>query len=197
MILLISIIIAFLLGSIPSGYILTKKYCNVDIRTQGSGNIGSTNVKRIAGSKISAATQAIDIIKGLIPVALAMIFGPNLNLPISLEAYVCIIAITSILGHDFTPFLSFNGGKGVNTTLGAFFLIAPIPTLASVLVHILLRYVTKVVSIRSMILGLTIPILSFILGYPMYVVIASFIAAIILILRHMDNIKRIINKEEK
>ena len=72
MIIIITIVVSFLFGSIPTGYLLTKKLCEIDIRTKGSGNIGSTNVKRIAGTKISIITQTIDILKGIIPVVLGI-----------------------------------------------------------------------------------------------------------------------------
>src|SRR5471030_1578922 len=121
-IIIITIIVSFLCGSIPTGYLLTKKLCKIDIRTKGSGNIGSTNVKRIAGTKISIITQIIDILKGIIPVILGTYLGTIIKLPISANTFVSIIAIAVVLGHDYTPFLKFNGGKGVNTTLGAFVL---------------------------------------------------------------------------
>ena len=125
MIIITTIIIAFLSGSIPTGYLLTKKLCGIDIRTKGSGNIGSTNVKRIAGKKVSIITQIIDILKGMLPVALGMYLAKTIKLPLSTDIYLSIIAIAAILGHNYTPFLKFKGGKGVNTTLGAFVLIIP------------------------------------------------------------------------
>lgn len=81
MIIIITIVVSFLCGSIPTGYLLTKKFCEIDIRTKGSGNIGSTNVKRIAGTKISLITQVIDILKGIIPVILGMYLAKNIELP--------------------------------------------------------------------------------------------------------------------
>jgi glycerol-3-phosphate acyltransferase PlsY len=194
---LITILIAFLLGAIPTGYLITKKFCEVDIRTKGSGNIGSTNVKRVAGRKISIITQVFDVLKGLIPVAIGLYVANFVQLPVSKDAYVSIIAIAAILGHDYTPFLNFNGGKGVNTTLGAFVLIAPIPTFIGVAVYFILKPFTKIVSIRSMALGVAIPIMSAILGLGYEIVLGTAVASILIIIRHKENIKRIINKEEK
>lgn len=188
---------AFLSGSIPTGYLIIKKKLGIDIREQGSGNIGSTNVKRVAGKKISIMTQIIDIAKGLIPVAISMIVASKVNLPIDKDLFSCMIALAAILGHDYTPFLGFNGGKGVNTTLGAYFLLSPIAILSGVLIYFLLRFVTKVVSIRSMALSITIPLVSFLMKVSTVVVIFTIIASALLIFRHKENIFRLIRNEEK
>lgn len=197
MIIFITIILSFLCGSIPTGYLLTKKFCNVDIRTKGSGNIGSTNVKRIAGTKISIITQVIDILKGLIPVLLGMYYANTAELPISADYYVSLIAIVVVLGHDYTPFLKFNGGKGVNTTLGAFVLLAPIPTLSGVFAYFILRFFTSIVSIRSITIGVTIPVMCIIMKLPTPIIISATIACILMIVRHKSNLIRLIHNEEK
>ena len=197
MIIFITILIAFMLGSIPTGYLLVKKFCGIDIRTQGSGNIGSTNVKRIVGTKISIATQVGDIVKGVVAIALGIIASKLYELPISTDVYLSIIAVVVILGHDYTPFLRFNGGKGVNTTMGAFILLAPIATLSGVVVYFILRATTKIVSIRSISLGVTIPIMCIILREPRPIIIATICASAIMIYRHKANIVRMVKKEEK
>ncbi|WP_238883411.1 glycerol-3-phosphate 1-O-acyltransferase PlsY [Clostridium sp. YIM B02551] len=197
MIIFITILIAFMLGSIPTGYLLVKHFCGIDIRTQGSGNIGSTNVKRIVGTKISIATQVGDIVKGVVAVALGIVASKLYELPVSTDIYLSIIAVVVILGHDYTPFLGFNGGKGVNTTMGAFILLAPIATLSGVVVYFILRATTKIVSIRSISLGATIPIMCIILKEPRPIIIATICASLIMIYRHKANLVRIIKKEEK
>lgn len=197
MIIIITIIISFLCGSIPTGYLITKKFCGIDIRTKGSGNIGSTNVKRIAGTKISIITQIIDILKGIIPVAIGIYLARTIKLPISTNTYISIIAIAVVLGHDYTPFLSFKGGKGVNTTLGAFFLFVPIPILAGVAVHFILRLFTSIVSVRSIATGLTIPIACIIMKLPISLVVSTTIACALMVIRHKDNLVRIIHNQEK
>lgn len=197
MIIIITIIVSFLCGSIPTGYLLKKKFCEVDIRTKGSGNIGSTNVKRIAGAKISFITQIIDILKAIIPVALGLYLANTIKLPVPKNVYISIIAIAVILGHDYTPFLKFKGGKGVNTTVGAFILIAPIPTLIGVAVHFILRLFTSIVSIRSLAICFTIPIMCIIIKSPISIVVSSIIACILMLVRHKDNLTRIIHNEEK
>ncbi len=197
MIFILSIIISFLCGSIPTGYLITKRLYGIDIRSKGSGNIGSTNVKRIAGTKISIITQIVDVLKGMIPVLIAIYLAKIIILPVSTNAYLAIIAIATILGHDYTPFLSFNGGKGVNTTMGAFVLLAPIGTLMGVAIYFIMRLFTKIVSIRSIAIGITIPTLSIIMKLPVEIIISSVAACILMIFRHKDNLIRLINKQEK
>ncbi|MBC2578870.1 glycerol-3-phosphate 1-O-acyltransferase PlsY [Clostridium sp. DJ247] len=196
MIIIITIMFSFLCGSIPTGYLITKKLYGIDIRTKGSGNIGSTNVKRIAGTKLSIITQVIDVLKGTIPIILGIYLAKTIKLPVPTSTYLSIIAIVVVLGHDYTPFLAFKGGKGVNTTLGAFLLLAPVPILAGVAVYFILRLFTSVVSIRSIAMGILIPIICIIMKLPISVVVSTAIACILMIFRHKDNLIRIIHKEE-
>ena len=194
MIFILTIIIAFLCGSIPTGYLITKKICGIDIRTKGSGNIGSTNVKRIAGTKISIITQIIDILKGIIPVLLGIYLVKTITLPVSTHAYLSIIAMVVILGHDYTPFLGFNGGKGVNTTIGAFILLAPIATLTGVAIHIISSFFISTVAIRSISLGIILPIICIIMKIPIEIIISTTIAGLLMIFRHKDNLVKIISR---
>ncbi|MBV7272519.1 glycerol-3-phosphate 1-O-acyltransferase PlsY [Clostridium thailandense] len=197
MVVIITVIISFLFGSIPTGYLVTKNMYGIDIRTKGSGNIGSTNVKRIVGRKPSLITQVMDIAKGMIPVIIGIYISNTMSLPIPKAAYLSSIAVAAILGHDYTPFLAFRGGKGVNTTLGAFVFVTPIATLSGVAVYFILRLFTGIVSIRSISLGVTIPIVCAIMKLPLSITIATTIAAILIIIRHKDNLIRLIKKEEK
>lgn len=197
MIIILTIVISFLCGSIPTGYLIIKILYGIDIRTKGSGNIGSTNVKRVAGTKISIITQTLDILKGIIPVGLGMYLWKTLELPVSMDTYISIIAISVVLGHDYTPFLKFNGGKGVNTTLGAFFLVAPIPTLSGVAAHFIMRLFTSIVSLRSIVLGITIPIMCIIMQLSIPIIVSTTLACILLVLRHKDNLIRVMHNKEK
>ncbi|WP_207640956.1 glycerol-3-phosphate 1-O-acyltransferase PlsY [Clostridium lundense] len=196
-IMIITIIISFLCGSIPTGYLITKKFRGIDIRTKGSGNIGSTNVKRIVGTKLSIITQILDVLKGIVPVTLGIYLTNTMNLPVSADIYLSIIAIATVLGHDYSPFLAFKGGKGVNTTLGAFILIAPIPTLTGIAVHFILRLFTNIVSIRSIALGVTIPVMCIVMKSPTSTIITTTIACILMTFKHKDNLIRIVHNEEK
>lgn len=192
MMLIVMIMISFFMGAIPCGYIIVKNKMGIDIRKEGSGNIGSTNVKRIAGKKIAALVQFLDITKSLIPVTIALIlFGQD-----NLEK-VCVISIATVLGHIYSPFLKFKGGKGVNSMLGGFFPICPIPVLISVLTHIMLKSFTDIVAIRSIILSVVIPFSALLLGYNNVVVLSSLFVAVIIVFAHRGNIKEIIERYNK
>ena len=104
---IIIILLTYLWGSIPFGYVLTKYYAEKNILELGSSNVGSTNVKRIAGKKMSIITQLLDMLKGLLPVALFLVFDPNTSTPY----YLFMLALAAIIGHDFSLFLNFNGAK--------------------------------------------------------------------------------------
>lgn len=194
---ILSIIASFFIGSIPTGFILAKKFKGVDIRTEGSGNIGSTNVRRVLGHKLAVATQVIDVLKGLVPVAIAIGIHKSGLVDMDYSLYVSLVALASIQGHNFTPFLSFKGGKGVNTTLGSFFLLSPLSVVVGVATYFILKYFTKIVSIRSMALGISMPITCLLTGADMTITIAALLSALLLIVRHKANIIRIMNGTEK
>ncbi|MBN1266506.1 MAG: glycerol-3-phosphate 1-O-acyltransferase PlsY [Anaerolineales bacterium] len=196
LIVLVSIIVAFLIGGIPFGYLLVKKYKKLDIRKIGSGNIGSTNVRRAAGAALSKITQGLDILKGVIPVAAVLVLSRHIRIGIEESMLWSATAFAAILGHDFTPYLGFRGGKGVNTTIGAFLLLAPIPVLGGISIFYLLGLVTPIVSIRSLALGISIPILATLLKMPEAIILASCLASLMLFLRHYDNIKRLFSGTE-
>lgn len=196
---LLLVIFAYLLGSIPTGFLLIKKIMGIDIRTCGSGNIGSTNVRRVGGRKISLATQVVDILKGFISVLIAyyLILHGVLGNTINKDIILCSIGVSAILGHNYSIYLGFKGGKGVNTTVGVFIFIATKAMLLGCIVYLLLGLKIKIVSIRSMILGLVLFVSSIIFGYSKIIIITTLISEIILVYRHKENIKRIIRGEEK
>lgn len=187
-------VLVFVWGSIPFGFLLTKKYTGRNILLLGSGNIGSTNVCRVAGRRISIYTQLLDMLKGLLPVAIFYLIN---DVVINLSSdYVYFIALSSILGHDFSLFLNFHGGKGVNTTLGASLILAPFIVLLSVLIYFLIKWKFKYVSLASISLALSLSVFSFIV-YGLNIVFYYFIICTFLIVfRHIDNIKRLLNSNE-
>lgn len=196
-ILIVSILFSFLCGSIPTGYLVSRDIYGVDIRKKGSGNIGSTNVNRILGRRASLYTQLVDIIKGIIPVAMSIYVNNMIQLPVSKDLFLSITAIAVILGHVYTPFLNFKGGKGVNTTVGAFLFIATLPDLIGITAYFALRMATSIVSIRSLSIGLLLFLMCIVFGMPKEIICASAIAFILLILRHKDNLIRLVRHEEK
>ena len=142
------ILLSYLIGSIPTGYLIVKWKFGKDVRNFGSGNIGSTNVGRVAGKKYQIITTILDILKGFVPVVIADIACRNNLISINKELFLILIAFTTIIGHNFTIFLKFKGGKGVSTTIGSFVYLVPIPMLIVAILFFSMKLKTKVVSIR-------------------------------------------------
>jgi glycerol-3-phosphate acyltransferase PlsY len=176
------------------GYLLTKFITGKNILKLGSGNVGSTNVGRVAGKKIAVATQLLDMSKGFLPVAIYLFFvdqkfGQS-------DFYVYWLALAAIIGHDFSIFLKFKGGKGVNTTLGASVLLAPIPVFVSVAIYFIIKWRFKFVSIGSIILGITLPITELITHGFTSTFYYLLLCMILIIFMHRTNIIRLLNQQE-
>ena len=148
---LIIIIIAYLLGNISTSYIVAKRLAGVDIRTQGSGNAGSTNVLRTLGKKAGALTFVGDVLKGLIAVLIARLIAYGVHMDQSICAYIAVVAV--VLGHNYPAFLGFKGGKGVATSLGSMLGMNPLVALMCLGFFIIIVAITKYVSLGS-ILGI-------------------------------------------
>lgn len=188
------VLLAYLLGSVPFGYLLTKFYTGKNILELGSGNIGSTNVGRIAGKKIAIITQLLDMAKGLLPVACYMFFTKSTNNADGF--YIYWLALAAIIGHDFSVFLKFKGGKGVNTTLGASVLIAPISVFISVAIYFIVKWKFKYVSLGSLILGISLPVTELIVHGITSTFYYLLVCMILIILKHRTNIIRLLKQEE-
>ena len=175
---------AYLLGSLPSGYVLGR-FAGVDVRKAGSGNVGTTNVARVAGKKHGILTLVADAAKGYIPAFAALQLG--MSLPVTL-----LVGIAAFLGHLYPVFLRFEGGKGVATALGVFLALAPWITLVLVAVFAIVAWVSRFVSLGSMAAAVAAPIALWFAAYPpLMVQMGAFLAAMI-ILRHRSNIKRLL-----
>lgn len=189
------ILFAYLLGAIPFGYIFTRKYLGKNIMEHGSGNIGSTNVERIGGKKLGILTQVCDISKGFFPVLI--VYALNIKGVYDFKEYfIYLVALVSILGHDFSVFLNLKGGKGVNTTLGASVLLAPVAVGISILIYFLVKWKFKTVSIGSMVLALSLLIFELVshkVGLLFYYLL---ICTLLIVYKHIPNIKRLLNKSE-
>lgn len=195
--LLLIVISAYLFGSIPSGYILVKKKLNKDVRDFGSGNIGATNVKRVAGGKLSKITAICDMLKALIPVIFTDFLIKEGTLSTDRSLTLSLVALAAILGHNYTIFLKFKGGKGVATSAAAFMYIVPLPFAITAIVFFGLKLFTKVVSIRSLTAGVTLFLSTLLFKNDKYLIIGTFLTCALLFWRHRSNIKRILKGEEK
>ena len=191
------VIFSYLMGSIPTGYIIVKKKFNKDIREFGSGNIGATNVGRIAGKKLSKITAICDMLKAIVPVLVTYLFLYLGLLKSNKSIALALVAVAAILGHNYTIFLKFKGGKGVATSAAAFMFIVPKTLIVTAIVFFGLKLFTKVVSIRSLSAGVTLFVTTLLFGYDKYLVSATLFACVLVFWRHRANIKRLIDGTEK
>ncbi|MBF0225636.1 MAG: glycerol-3-phosphate 1-O-acyltransferase PlsY [Desulfobacterales bacterium] len=184
---------AYTLGSIPWGLILTKTFTKIDIRKIGSGNIGATNVRRIAGNTLGILTLFLDMLKGIIPVYLTTFIFTNSDL---CSLYQCIFALLSFLGHLYPVFLLFkDGGKGVATAAGCILIISPKIFFIVIIIFILSVIIFNKISAGSILAAGFLPFLSFI-EHNIYFTIFTFIISFLTIFRHKGNIKRLLDGNE-
>jgi glycerol-3-phosphate acyltransferase PlsY len=190
---------AFLLGSIPTGYLLVRLFRHQDIRAVGSGNIGATNVLRAGGKGLGAATFLLDVLKGCAAVWLGMwfaaIFAPW-AVPRNFEA---IAAVFAVLGHMFTPWLRFRGGKGVATGFGVFLVAAPAAALAAIALFAVIFALTRYVSVASILATASFPVFAWFLnhgGQPPLFFVAQVVVSLLIIVKHHPNIRRLLSGTE-
>jgi glycerol-3-phosphate acyltransferase PlsY len=189
---------AYLLGSIPTGLLIGKRM-GVDVRTQGSGNIGATNVARTVGKKVGVLVLLLDLLKGAIPLALytALDLGGRIDLGAPLDPYLfTAVGLAPIVGHCFPIWLRFRGGKGVATALGVFLMADPIALSVGAALFAALYAAFRIVSIGSMAASIAIPIACVLLGRPLPVVLLATAAAAIVIGKHHGNIRRLLRRSE-
>jgi len=207
MILTLSIIICYLIGSIPFGYIFGKVLKGIDIRKYGSGNIGATNVLRNLGKLTGAVVLFLDALKGLICVSLVAHFFLKMGIGIREDIYLYLLGLAAVAGHNWTIFLGFRGGKGVATTLGVLLGISlyipefKIVLLILIAIWFLITLFTKIVSLASLIAAISLPATSLIYylldKLNIYAVYFSLIACLLIIIRHRSNIIDLLEKKER
>ncbi|QQM95123.1 glycerol-3-phosphate 1-O-acyltransferase PlsY [Staphylococcus pseudintermedius] len=187
MVLILLFIVSYLIGSIPSGYLIGKIFFKKDIRKYGSGNMGATNSFRVLGKPAGFAVTFFDIFKGFIVVFLPVLFN--------VEIHGLLVGIFAILGHVYPIYLKFRGGKAVATSAGVMLAVNPILLLILATIFFAILKLTKYVSLSSIIAAICCVIGSFFVS-DYIMLITSFVVAILLIYRHMSNIKRIIKGTE-
>ncbi|PID58203.1 acyl-phosphate glycerol 3-phosphate acyltransferase [candidate division KSB3 bacterium] len=180
---------AYLFGSIPFGFLIGKMH-GVDVRQYGSGNIGTSNVSRLLGTKAALATLLGDGLKGLLPVLAAwMLLGRN-------DIWLIATGLAAIIGHNWSLYLKFRGGKGVTTTYGAYLAIAWLPGLLTIASWLIVTAVTKKSSLAALSSSLLAPIFALTLGSSIAVVVFSILGTAMIYARHTENIKRILAGKE-
>ncbi|AZV47559.1 MULTISPECIES: glycerol-3-phosphate 1-O-acyltransferase PlsY [Bacillus] len=187
MLIALLIILAYLIGSIPSGLIVGKLAKGIDIREHGSGNLGATNAFRTLGVKAGSVVIAGDILKGTLAAALPYLMH--------VDIHPLLAGVIAVLGHVFPVFAKFKGGKAVATSGGVLLFYAPLLFITMVAVFFIFLYLTKFVSLSSMLTGIYTIIYSLFV-HDKYLLIVVTLLTVFVIYRHRANIKRIINKTE-
>ncbi len=181
-------LLAYFLGSLPFGLFIARMSCGIDLREQGSCNTGATNVARLCGVKWGLCALLLDMLKGYIPVYMDTEVSTSIF-------FISLVALVAVLGHVFSPFLRFRGGKAVATSIGAFAALAPATTLVCVLLAILVIATSGYVSLGSLTFALALPVFSILFGAWSYIPLAC-ILTLLLFWRHKENISRLYRGEE-
>jgi len=183
---LLAVVVAYLAGGIPFGYLLVRWKTGEDVREKGSGNIGATNVLRTTGRAIAVATLLLDIAKGVFAVWLAD------KLSDGSPTWMSLAALAVMAGHAYPVFLKFQGGKAVASFVGAFLYLTPIPMVAALLVFVIVVAATQQISMGSIVGAGSLPLAAWLIEHPPAIVIfATLVAAGFVIYRHRENIQRI------
>lgn len=193
-------LIGYLLGSLPFGYVVARAH-GVDIFKEGSGNPGATNVKRVLGEKFGAKGKragnfvfALDAVKGALAAGWPMLL-PFLHAP-DARLLGLIGVIAAVLGHSFSVFTKFKGGKGVATAAGGLVVLIPISCLVGALVWLLTFAITRYVSLGSILAAVAVPATSWIRGNPLPFSVVATALGLFVIVRHRENLKRLLNGTE-
>jgi glycerol-3-phosphate acyltransferase PlsY len=183
---IIALVVAYLVGGIPFGYLLVRWKTGEDVREKGSGNIGATNVLRTSGRAVGVATLLLDIAKGLFAIWLADKLSDGSPLWMSLAA------LAVMAGHAYPIFLKFQGGKAVASFIGAFLYLTPIPMIAALVVFVIVVAATRQISMGSIVAAGALPLATWLIEHPpLVVILAALVAGVFLIYRHRANIQRI------
>jgi glycerol-3-phosphate acyltransferase PlsY len=193
---LLTLALAYLLGSIPFGYLLVRVFRKEDVRAIGSGNIGATNVARAGGTTLGLLTLLFDALKGYVAVLIAAHLAPNTAHGPSTLAVAA--AVAAVLGHVFPVWLRFRGGKGIATALGVFLALVPLVALAAVGIFALIVATTRLVSLGSVVAAISIPICALLLVPHRSAALLAGLSFISLlsILKHHANIMRLLQGTE-
>lgn len=180
-------LLAYVIGSIPSGLIIGKLFFDTDVRLYGSKNIGATNTYRVIGLKAALPVFLCDVLKGAIGVLLFSSSGPM---------YMLLGGILAMVGHNWSLFLGFKGGRGVATGLGVLIALSPLVALISFAIWGVIVYFTKLVSLGSIIAAVVAPFLMWFTNESIWFVVFNAIAALFVVVRHRENIQRLLAGKE-
>jgi glycerol-3-phosphate acyltransferase PlsY len=180
------LLLAYLIGSIPFGYVLVRVTTGQDVRSMGSGNIGATNVLRTTGRWIAVVTLLLDIAKGFFAVWLMARYAGDSR------TWMSAAALAVMAGHAYPVFLKFQGGKAVASFIGAFLYLTPAPLAAALVLFAIVAVATRHVSTGSIIMAGSLPLAAWFIAHPPGVVlVTTVVAAVFIIYRHRENIARL------
>jgi acyl-phosphate glycerol 3-phosphate acyltransferase len=192
------VIIAYLLGSIPNALWIGKVFKGIDVREHGSKNTGSTNAARVLGAKLGILTLLLDIGKGALPTAAALFLHADMLEKLTGISNIdaIFIGIFAIIGHSFSVFMKFKGGKAVATTVGVFTVIVPKAILVAAIVFFVVFAVSRYVSLSSITAAVSLPIAIYIFYKNIPLTVFGIVIAVLIIVKHKSNIERIKNGTE-
>jgi glycerol-3-phosphate acyltransferase PlsY len=185
----LAVIVAYLIGSIPFGYLIVRGKIGADIRQTGSGGTGATNVSRRAGKVAGVVTLALDALKGAAAVLIARALTGN-------DWVLAMAAIAVLVGHIFPVWLGFRGGKGVATGAGVFLVVAPVALLLAGIVFLAIVFLTRYVSLGSRVAAATIPLFVWLLSGSQPLLLAAILGALLIVFAHRGNIGRLAHGTE-
>ena len=192
---LLIVVVAYLLGSIPTGYLLVRLFRNQDIRSVGSGNIGATNVLRSGGKGLGAATFLLDMLKGCSAVWVGGFLGELILPGMPFRDAQALAALSAVIGHLFPVWLRFRGGKGVATGFGVFLVAAPLAALAAITTFAIVLLLTRYVSLASIIGAASFPVFAWFFVHgekPVFYIAVQAAVALLIIVKHHQNIGRLL-----
>lgn len=187
------VLLSYLLGAIPFG-LLIGRMAGIDVRQQGSRNIGATNVSRILGKKLGFFTLILDLLKGFTPLLVADYFLPESSQKL---LFVSGCGVAAVIGHMYPVYLRFKGGKGVATGLGVFLFLSPLAILISLVLFIATVALTGFVSAGSLLASALVPLWLLLQGKHSVVILAAAVISMLIWVKHHENIGRLIRGEEK
>lgn len=195
---LLLIILAYLIGSVPTALIISKRFFGIDIREYGSGNMGATNAFRILGPKFGTIIMVLDILKGMLAVGLFYFLPYYLTNELERTNFMMGLGLAAVLGHIFPIFANFKGGKGVATLLGMLIAVQPVVAVCCVAVFVIVLFTTRYVSLSSILGAIMLPISvlwiwnEHELSYRIFALLVAFLV----IITHQKNISRLIKGRE-
>jgi glycerol-3-phosphate acyltransferase PlsY len=185
-----SLLFSYLIGSICFGMLIARRH-GIDLREVGSGNIGSTNVLRVIGKKEGSLTLAGDVLKGVIAVGVAL-FLIGRDRPV----WMALASLAAILGHNYPLYFGFKGGKGVATTFGVLFVYMPVVGLLLLLIWGVAVAITHISSVGALSISVMLPVLAFLISHDAMQKGFAVVVAVMMIVRHRENIRRLLRREE-